>query len=106
MKFAIKCSYVVVAGVGLPVAKDPITDQGKRNKPGLLKLSKVDGVYQTFSNFAELEKYKDADDHLVTVFENGKLLKEYSLETIRASCDIDLNQLDSMPVMETSESSK
>ncbi len=32
MKFAIKCSYVEITGIGgVSVAKDPITDQGKRN---------------------------------------------------------------------------
>lgn len=99
MKFAIKCSYVEITGIGgFAVAKDPITDQGKRNKPGRLKLVKnSEGVYQTISSTEEPEKYRIADDQLVTVFENGKLLQEYSFDTIRATCDIDLNRLDSMP---------
>lgn len=101
MKFAIKCSYVEVTGMGgLAVAKDPITDQGKRNKPGRLKLIKeADGIYRTLSSIQNPEEYDKAEDQLVTVFENGKLLSEYSFDTIRANCDIDLDRLDFMHIM-------
>jgi nicotinamide phosphoribosyltransferase len=108
MKFAIKCSYVEITGIGgLSVAKDPITDKGKRNKPGRLKLHRTnDGLYRTLSSsINEGGEYENAEDQLVTVFENGKLLKEYSLETIRATCDIDLDKLDSMPMMKMESSS-
>jgi nicotinamide phosphoribosyltransferase len=103
MKFAIKCSYVEIKGVGgLSVAKDPITDKGKRNKPGRLKLIKdTNGNYQTISSTADPDKYTKADDQLITIFENGKLLKEYSLDTIRATCDIDLDRLDFMLAVNT-----
>jgi len=94
-KFAIKCSYVEVDGVGLAVAKDPITDPGKRNKPGRLKLVKTDnGSYQTLSSIAHKDEYDKADDELVTVYENGQLLREYSFTEIRAKCDIDVDHLD------------
>jgi nicotinamide phosphoribosyltransferase len=101
MKFAIKCSFIEIAGVGgSAVAKDPITDQGKRNKPGRLKLVKEhDGTYRTLSSTDHSEEYAKAKDELVTVFENGKLLQEYSFETIRATCDIDLARLDFMHFM-------
>jgi len=101
MKFAIKCSYVEVTGMGgLAVAKNPITDQGKRNKPGRLKLVKeADGTYRTLSSIQHPEEYDEAEDQLVTVFENGKLLIEYSFDQIRANCDIDIDRLDSMHIM-------
>jgi nicotinamide phosphoribosyltransferase len=107
MKFAIKCSYVEIKGIGgLSVAKDPITDKGKRNKPGRLKLAKdTNGNYQTISSTADPDKYANTEDQLITVFENGKLLKEYSFETIRATCDLDLNRLDFMPAISTESSS-
>ncbi|CAF3811331.1 unnamed protein product [Adineta steineri] len=102
MKFAIKCSYVEINGIGSPVAKDPITDMGKRNKPGRLKLIKDhDDSYRTISNIDHIDEYDKAEDQLVTVFENGKLLQEYSLETIRATCDIDIDRLDFMHIMQT-----
>jgi nicotinamide phosphoribosyltransferase len=101
MKFAIKCSYVEITGVGgLSVAKDPITDKGKRNKPGRLKLVRAnDGSYQTLSSIQHNDEYEKADDELLTVFENGKLLCEYSFDTIRANCDIDIDRLDFMHIM-------
>jgi nicotinamide phosphoribosyltransferase len=101
MKFAIKCSYVEITDIGgLSVAKDPITDQGKRNKPGRLKLVKDnDGNYRTLSSITHIEEYENGEDQLVTVYENGQLLCEYSLDTIRANCDIDIDRLDFMHVM-------
>lgn len=36
-KFAFKCSYAEVDGIGRGVSKDPITDQGKRSKTGMFK---------------------------------------------------------------------
>ncbi|CAF4175660.1 unnamed protein product, partial [Rotaria sp. Silwood2] len=93
MKFAIKCSYVEIDGIGgRAVAKDPIHDPGKRNKPGRLKLVKdSSGSYRTLSSIDHCKDYEEAEDQLVTVFENGKLLHEYSLETIRAICDINID---------------
>jgi nicotinamide phosphoribosyltransferase len=101
MKFAIKCSYVEVTGLGgLAVAKDPITDKGKRNKPGQLKLVRDNNEnYRTLSSIQHIEEYENAEDQLVTVFENGKLLCEYSFDTIRANCDIDIDRLDFMHIM-------
>jgi nicotinamide phosphoribosyltransferase len=101
MKFAIKCSYVEITGIGgLSVAKDPITDQGKRNKPGRLKLVlEQDGNYRTLSSIQHIDEYEKAEDQLITVYENGKLLCEYSFDTIRANCDIDIDRLDFMHIM-------
>ena len=106
MKFAIKCSYIEIEGTGgLAVSKDPITDQVKRSKPGRLKLVKDhDGSYRTLSSTNSSDEYNTAEDQLVTVFENGKLLQEYSLDTIRANCDIDLERLDFMHIMHSTPS--
>ena len=101
MKFAIKCSYVEVTGMGgFSVAKDPITDTGKRSKPGRLKLVRDnDGSYRTLSSTQQTEEYENGEDQLVTVFENGQLLLEYSFETIRANCEIDIDRLDLIHIM-------
>ncbi|CAF4312976.1 unnamed protein product, partial [Adineta steineri] len=56
---------------------------------------------RTISNIDHIDEYDKANDQLVTVFENGKLLQEYSLETIRATCDIDIDRLDFMHIMQT-----
>ncbi|CAF0869396.1 unnamed protein product [Adineta steineri] len=101
MKFAIKCSFVEITGIGgIAVAKNPITDAGKRNKPGRLKLVKDnDDTYRTLNSIDHTEEYDAAEDQLVTVFENGKILCEYTFDTIRANCDIDIDRLDSINFM-------
>ena len=101
MKFAIKCSYVEVEGMGgLAVAKNPITDPGKKNKPGRLKLVKDGkGSYETVSSIDHKDRHEQGEDQLVTVFENGKLLREYSFEEIRARCDLPLDQIESLQTM-------
>lgn len=101
MKFAIKCSYVETESMGgVSVAKDPITDKGKRNKPGRLKLVRDSkGNFQTLSSVLNPNEFESARDQLVTIFENGRLLREYSLDTIRNTCEIDLDLLDSMQIM-------
>lgn len=76
-KFAMKCSSVKVNEKWVPVMKDPITDTGKRSKSGRVTLYKNrDGSF--FSGVEDWEK-----SALETVFENGKLLKEYSFDEIR-----------------------
>ncbi|CAF1606622.1 unnamed protein product, partial [Didymodactylos carnosus] len=103
MKFAIKCSYVYIEGRGgVSVAKDPVTDRGKRNKPGRLKLIKdKNQKYVTVSSINDKDIYddKNVNDELVTVFENGKILKEYTFDEIRKNCEIDLDQVDGMTTL-------
>lgn len=81
-KFAIKCSYIEVDGVGRDVLKDPITDPGKRSKAGRLALVKVDGEFKTVRE--EEAKRLGLKDELVTVFENGEVLIKHSFADIRA----------------------
>lgn len=98
MKFAIKCSYVQVEGSpGYAVVKDPITDVKKRNKPGRLKLVKDnEGNYTTINNIENQDIFDQAEDQLVTVYENGVLLCDYAFEDIRKRCDIDPDKVASM----------
>lgn len=76
-KFAFKCSYAVVDGKGVDVFKDPVTDQGKRSKKGLLDL-----VFQN-GKFATVAGQDNFGSVLKVVYENGKVTKEYSLDEIR-----------------------
>lgn len=76
-RFAYKTSYAVVDGVGIDVFKDPVTDKMKRSKKGKLDLVYLNGKYQTVSgtdNFGSV---------MQTVFEDGKILKEYTFQEIR-----------------------
>jgi nicotinamide phosphoribosyltransferase len=82
-KFAFKCSSATINGAEVEVYKDPITDQGKKSKRGRLSLVKRDGRFCTVEGGAK-------DDILRTVFENGKILVETTLDEVRARADAGL----------------
>ena len=81
-RFAFKCSQAVVNGSSVDVFKDPVTDSGKRSKKGkldLVRLRSNNNRYTTVQGEASMGSV------LKTVFENGKILKEYTLEEVRAN---------------------
>jgi len=78
-KFAMKASYAKVNGKEVLVYKEPITDEVKISKKGKLALvENLDG-YETVMQGT---KWYDRDV-LETVFENGKIVKEYTFEEVR-----------------------
>jgi len=79
-KCAFKCSMAVVGGEEREVFKDPITDHGKKSKKGRLVLVR-DG--EKWSTVTEGER-GDREDQLVTVFENGTMIKEWEWEEVKA----------------------
>ncbi|WP_431687411.1 nicotinate phosphoribosyltransferase [Hahella sp. NBU794] len=82
LKFAMKASAICVKGIWRDVYKDPITDQGKRSKKGLLALVKgLDGGFQTVRR----QDLGNREDQLVTVFRNGDLMKEWTFDEVRAN---------------------
>ena len=83
LKFAFKCSYAEVSGVGRDVYKDPVTDPGKRSKKGRLILTS--GPDDTLATVSSLPNNKD---QLIEVFRDGNILKEWTLEEIRSRADI------------------
>ena len=84
LKFAIKASCVTVDGMERNVSKCPITDKGKMSKSGKLKLTRKIGLQQSFVTITSNEtEYENTIDELVDVYENGKLLKEYTFEDVR-----------------------
>uniref|UniRef100_A0A8C8E4A5 Nicotinamide phosphoribosyltransferase n=1 Tax=Oryzias sinensis TaxID=183150 RepID=A0A8C8E4A5_9TELE len=77
---AFKCSYVETNGKGMDVYKQPVTDPSKRSKRGRLSLRRNSaGFLETVESGAG----KPEEDLLVTVFENGCLMQNYTLEEIR-----------------------
>lgn len=85
-KFAFKASNVTRNGVDIPIAKDPITDPGKRSKQGRLALV----LEQDFGANEDKPSYKTVKgpvksgfDYLQTVYEDGKLSNMETLSTIR-----------------------
>jgi len=87
-KFAIKCSYAEINDKPTDVRKNPVelNAQGeieqsfKQSKAGRLKLVKNNGIYETIREDAGSK----LPDELVTVFENGEMVKEYSWEEVQA----------------------
>ena len=78
-RFAFKCSNAIVGGVPRDVFKDPATDPGKRSKLGRLVLVKdSNGAFST-----QREGETTADNVLLEVFRDGKLLIDQKFDDIR-----------------------
>jgi nicotinamide phosphoribosyltransferase len=80
-RIAFKCCAAEVDGALIDVYKDPSSDRSKSSKRGLLDLIKVNDEFFTV-------RREKRDEHspksvLRTVFENGALYNQESLETIR-----------------------
>lgn len=75
-KFAFKCSYIEGPNGPVNVFKSPVTDPGKKSKAGRLDLVKRNGEFITVP-------YGATDTILRTVFENGQLYNETTLQVIR-----------------------
>ncbi|ALM51089.1 nicotinate phosphoribosyltransferase [Halomonas huangheensis] len=78
-EFAMKASAICVDEQWRDVYKDPVTAPGKRSKRGRLALVDDDQGYRTVRE-DELDGRSNA---LVTVFRNGRVTREWSLEEIR-----------------------
>ncbi|RNF85292.1 nicotinate phosphoribosyltransferase [Montanilutibacter psychrotolerans] len=90
-KFALKCSAARVDGRWIDVYKDPVTDKGKSSKRGRLTLlGNAEGQYQTtmLDNGVVTPDPSHLDegwsDALVTVWEDGQLLQDWSFAEVRA----------------------
>jgi len=81
MRFAMKASAAKVEGLWRDVFKDPITDQGKRSKKGRLAVVKsASGKVKTI----RAQDIGQGENMMVTVFKNGKAIKEYNFDEVRA----------------------
>jgi nicotinamide phosphoribosyltransferase len=81
LKFAFKCSSVVVNGETRDVYKRPVTDRGKRSKSGRFKLIRSESGSETAYHTAH--EAKPGDDVLQTVFENGEVVKRTTFAEVR-----------------------
>jgi nicotinamide phosphoribosyltransferase len=89
-KFALKCAYAEVNGVGVNVKKSPVemNENGKiissfkTSKSGRLKLIETENGLQTVS------EAETGIDLLETVFENGNITREHTFEEIRDRASI------------------
>lgn len=90
-KFALKCSAARVDGKWIDVYKDPVTDKGKQSKRGRMTLLK----HREYGNFrtvpvvaeagslAEVEKPMGFDDAMVTIWEDGRVVNDWTFAQIR-----------------------
>src|SRR6516164_3660059 len=86
-KFAFKCSAAELNGRWQAVFKDPVTDAEKHSKHGRLALVEAEPAkFRTMENVqgAELKN----EDRLVTVFENGKIMVNYDLNSVRQRAEV------------------
>lgn len=84
-KFAQKASAILVDGKWVGIAKNPITDSGKKSEEGVLTIirSRMTGELMT----ARLDQGpfdSEFEDAHVLVYQNGKLYNETTLEQVRA----------------------
>jgi nicotinamide phosphoribosyltransferase len=79
---AFKSAAQCQGGIWYDIFKKPL-DASKASKKGFLKLIKIDGKYTTVRRDSGNEP-----DELVTVFENGELIKFYNFEEIRERAKI------------------
>ena len=77
---AVKATSVVKNGKRLAIFKDPKTDTKKKSAKGLLKVDKINGELVLLDDVSEEEEKQGL---LEVVFEDGKLIKETDLKTIR-----------------------
>jgi nicotinamide phosphoribosyltransferase len=84
-KFAMKASAAFVDGEWVDVFKDPITDSGKRSKKGRITLWKDANDNLVTAGINEHKSY--VCDMLDTVYENGKIIKEYTFDEVRAQVE-------------------
>jgi nicotinamide phosphoribosyltransferase len=78
---AIKATWAQVDGVGYDIYKDPITDDGlKKSAKGRLRVDLIEGEYVLKDQCTAEE---EEGGELKVVFENSKLIKNWTLQEIR-----------------------
>lgn len=79
--FAMKATWCRINGEDKPIFKSPKTDNGmKKSLKGLLYVAEESGKYKVYDNVEPTEENAGC---LETVFEDGVLLKDYTLSEIR-----------------------
>lgn len=83
--FAMKATWCQVNGEGREIFKDPKTDSG--TKKSLKGLICVQGDGDKYVAEDQVSKKQEEKGYLQTVFEDGKLIKEWTLAQIRTNVD-------------------
>ena len=84
--FAMKATWCQIKGIEHEIFKDPKTDDGvKKSLKGLIMVGL--GEHGNLHAYDQVSKELEKEGYLETVFEDGKLVKEYSLSEIRRNID-------------------
>ncbi|MBT2747063.1 MULTISPECIES: nicotinate phosphoribosyltransferase [unclassified Lysobacter] len=94
-KFALKCSAARVNGEWIDVYKDPVTDKGKSSKRGRMTLlrHREYGHFKTVPVPPEAASLEEAvkplgfDDAMVTVWEDGRIVNDWTFAQVRELAD-------------------
>lgn len=79
--FAMKATWCRINGERKEIFKSPKTDNGmKKSLRGLINVVKENGKYVAYDSAHPADEYSS---ELKTVFEDGKLIKEFSLQEVR-----------------------
>lgn len=84
-KYAMKANAAEVDGEWRDVFKDPITDQGKKSKAGILAVVR-DGDRNTFRTMRKADVFRHLDprcNRMQKVYRNGELLVDDTFDAIR-----------------------
>lgn len=83
MKWAMKCSAVLINDVWIDVYKDPVTDPGKQSKRGRMSLyrNRLTGEYSTFRIDEQIDE--EFEDQMIDYLENGNILVDFTFSEIR-----------------------
>ena len=86
--FAMKATWCMIDGEAKEIFKDPKTDSGmKKSLKGLISVVEKDGKYVALDC---VEPCEEVSGCLETVFENGKILREFTLSEIRENINTTL----------------
>ena len=84
--FAMKATWCQIKGIEHEIFKDPKTDDGvKKSLKGLIMVGLDE--HGNLHAYDQVSKELEKEGYLETVFEDGKLVKEYSLSEIRRNID-------------------
>lgn len=80
--FAMKATWCQINGEGKEIFKSPKTDDGvKKSLKGLIRVEQ--DIFGEYEAFDQVTSEEEQGGELKTVFKDGQLLKEWSLEEIR-----------------------
>ena len=86
--FAVKATFCMINDKPTEIFKQPKTDDGTKNSlKGLIRVELVNDKYVPIDQVTP--DFEDGG-YLKTVFENGKLIKEFTLDEIRANIEYSL----------------